>query len=320
MRSLASMDSLSLILDGMHFNGVVFTYTDMTAPWCWQLATPGLACFHIVTHGRAWLMREQEPPLLIEAGDLVVLPAGTPHQVKDKPQSTATPIDLLPFMDQTETTPVRQQGGGTACKLISGHARFDIDMAAPLIAALPPIMVVRASGNAPPLWLALGIQFLEQEIASVRPAQQAILNRVGDIMLMECLRDHVESVPEGTGNWLAALKDKALSSALAGIHQRPDHNWTVPELAQLACLSRSAFADRFSQTLGEPPLTYLTRHRMRLAARQLRCSPLSLSKIAEQVGYSSEAAFSHAFKREYGEAPSVWRQQNRVTPPVPNDF
>ena len=138
--------------------------------------------------------------------------------------------------------------------------------------------------------------------------------------MLSRLRDHVESVPEGTGNWLAALKDKALSSALAGIHQRPDHNWTVPELAQLACLSRSAFADRFSQTLGEPPLTYLTRHRMRLAARQLRCSPLSLSKIAEQVGYSSEAAFSHAFKREYGEAPSVWRQQNRVTPPVPNDF
>lgn len=310
------MDSLSLILDGMHFNGVVFTHTDMTAPWCWQLATPGLACFHIATQGQAWLMREHEPPLLIETGDLVVLPAGGAHQVKDKPQSMATPVDLLPYMDQTELKPVQQQGGGTACKLISGHARFDIDMAAPLISALPDIMVVRANGSMPPLWLALGIQFLEQEIMAVRPAQQAILNRVGDILLMECLRDYVESVPQGSGNWLAALKDKALSMALAHIHQRPQHNWTVPELAQRACLSRSAFADRFAQALGEPPLTYVTRHRMRLAARQLRNSPLTVARISEQVGYQSEAAFSQAFKREYGLAPSVWRQQHQSARPL----
>jgi AraC-like DNA-binding protein len=308
------MDSLSLILDDMHFDGVVFTHAEMSAPWSWQLATPGLASFHIVTAGQAWLMREQEPPILIEAGDLAVLPAGTAHTIQDKPQSQAKPIDLLPFMDQSDWSPVHQNGGGAAAKLISGHARFDIDMAAPLIAALPPIMLVQSGGNMPPLWLALGIQFLEQEIAAVRPAQQAILNRVGDILLMECLRDYVESVPEGSGNWLAALKDKALSMALAKMHQHPDHNWTVPELAQHACLSRSAFADRFGQALGEPPLTYLTRHRMRLAARQLRSSALTVSKIAQQVGYASEAAFSQAFKREYGEAPSIWRQQNPMQP------
>lgn len=308
------MDSLSLILDDMHFDGVVFTHAEMSAPWSWQLATPGLASFHIVTAGQAWLMREHEPPILIEAGDLAVLPAGTAHTIQDKPQSQAKPIDLLPFMDQSDWSAVHHNGGGATAKLISGHARFDIDMAAPLIAALPPIMLVQSGGNMPPLWLALGIQFLEQEIAAVRPAQQAILNRVGDILLMECMRDYVESVPEGSGNWLAALKDKALSISLAKMHQQPDRNWTVPELAQHACLSRSAFADRFGQALGEPPLTYLTRHRMRLAARQLRSSALTVSKIAQQVGYASEAAFSQAFKREYGEAPSIWRQQNPMQP------
>lgn len=308
------MDSLSLILDDMHFDGVVFTHAEMSAPWSWQLATPGLASFHIVTAGQAWLMREHEPPILIEAGDLAVLSAGTAHTIQDKPQSQAKPIDLLPFMDQSDWSAVHHNGGGATAKLISGHARFDIDMAAPLIAALPPIMLVQSGGNMPPLWLALGIQFLEQEIAAVRPAQQAILNRVGDILLMECLRDYVESVPEGSGNWLAALKDKALSIALAKMHQQPDRNWAVPELAQHACLSRSAFADRFGQALGEPPLTYLTRHRMRLAARQLRSSAQTVSKIAQQVGYASEAAFSQAFKREYGEAPSIWRQQNPMQP------
>lgn len=305
------MDSLSLILDDMHFGGVVFTHTEMSAPWAWRLSTPGLACFHVVTEGQAWLMREHEAPVLIEAGDLIIIPAGTAHTIKDKPQSIADPVDLLPYMEHSELTPVRQQGGGAACKLISGHARFDVDMAAPLITALPALMHIQSGCTMPPLWLAIGIQFLEQEIAAVRPAQQAILNRVGDILLMECLRDYVESIPAGSGNWLGALKDKALSMALARMHQQPEHNWTVPELAQHACLSRSAFADRFSQALGEPPLTYLTRHRMRLAARQLRNSALSVAKIGEQVGYASEAAFSQAFKREYGEAPSIWRLANQ---------
>jgi AraC-like DNA-binding protein len=182
-------------------------------------------------------------------------------------------------------------------------------MAAPLVRALPPVLHVRGLGEAPPPWLAVGLQFLALEVAHQRPAQQAILNRMGDILFMQCIRDYVETVPEGSGNWLSALKDRALSTALALIHREPQRNWTVPELAKEACLSRSAFADRFTQTLGEPPLTYLTRHRMRLAARQLGTSGLSVGKIAEQVGYASEAAFSQAFKREHGVSPSAWRAQ-----------
>jgi AraC-like DNA-binding protein len=130
---------------------------------------------------------------------------------------------------------------------------------------------------------------------------------------MECIREHVEALPEGSGNWLAALKDRALSTALACMHREPRRAWTVPELAQQACLSRSAFADRFTQTLGEPPLTYLTRHRMRLAARQLSHSALPVNRIADEVGYASEAAFSQAFKRAYGASPSAWRLQRTAS-------
>jgi AraC-like DNA-binding protein len=304
------MDSLSLILDDMHFDGVVFASTYNTSPWSWHLATPGLASFHIVTWGQAWLVREGEEPVLIQTGDLLVLPAGTQHRIQDKPQTMAVAQDLLPRMAASELEPHQHGGGeGMGCALISGHARFDVDMAAPLIAALPCLMHVRGLGEAPPLWLAIGLQFLAQEVSAPRPAQQAIINRLGDILFMECIRDYVESVPEGSGNWLAALKDRALSNALAHMHRDPRHSWTVPELAQHACLSRSAFADRFTQTLGEPPLTYLTRHRMRLAARQLGSSGLPVSKIADQVGYASEAAFSQAFKRAYGASPSAWRQQ-----------
>ncbi|TAK99964.1 MAG: AraC family transcriptional regulator [Aquabacterium sp.] len=304
------MDSLSLILDDMHFDGVVFASTHNSTPWAWHLATPGLAAFHMVTNGQAWLIREGEEPLLLQTGDLIVLPAGCMHRIQDKPQTMAVAQDLVPFMAKSELEPQRHGGQGEPkCDLISGHARFDVDMAAPLIAALPSTLHVRGLGEAPPVWLAIGLQFLAHEVSSPRPAQQAIINRLGDILFMECIRDYVEAVPEGSGNWLAALKDRALSNALANMHRDPRRNWTVPELAQQACLSRSAFADRFSQTLGEPPLTYLTRHRMRLAARQLANSGLSISKIADQVGYASEAAFSQAFKREYGASPSAWRQQ-----------
>ncbi|HYR26490.1 MAG TPA: AraC family transcriptional regulator [Aquabacterium sp.] len=307
------MDTLSLILDDMHFEGVVFASTANTAPWAWSLATPGLASFHIVTSGQAWLMREGWPPTLIQTGDLFVLPAGTPHRIQDKPQTPALAEELLPVMARGEREPVPHGGGGVACTLISGHARFDVDMAAPLIAALPPDMHVRGLGEAPPLWLAIGLQFLAQEVAAPRPAQQAIINRLGDILFMECIREYVESVPAGSGNWLAALKDRALSAALAQMHRDPRRAWTVPELAQYACLSRSAFADRFTQVLGEPPLTYLTRHRMRLAARHLGCSTLPVNQVADRVGYASEAAFSQAFKRTYGLSPSAWRQARPLT-------
>jgi AraC-like DNA-binding protein len=245
-----------------------------------------------------------------------VLPAGESHIVQDRPTASAAPVfDLSPHFNQRDMTPHAVGGGGTKASMVTGHARFDVHMAAPMVQALPPLMHIRGHGVAPPPWLAIGLQFLAQELSAPRPGQQAIINRLGDILFMECLRDHVASLPERSGNWLSALKDRALSTALSSMHSQPAYNWTVPELAQQACLSRSAFADRFTQTLGEPPLTYLTRHRMRLAARQLGGSTLQVSKVADLVGYASEAAFSQAFKREFGVSPTTWRQQRQPAPP-----
>ncbi len=304
------MDPLSLIIDDMRFDGVVFVATELSTPWALQMHTPGQASFHVVTQGQAWLHREGHEVVQVQTGDLIVLPAGQCHRMQDRADALDAPVtDLGPHLAQRSLAPLRIGGAGPRVSMISGHARFDVHMAAPLVQALPPLMHIRGLGEAPPLWLGIGLQFLAQEMASPRPGQQAIINRLGDILFMECLRDHVSSLPERSGNWLSALKDRALSAALASMHHRPAHNWTVPELAQQACLSRSAFAERFGQVLGEPPLTYLTRHRMRLAARQLASTTLPVSRVADQVGYASEAAFSQAFKREYGRSPSAWRQQ-----------
>lgn len=305
------MDTLSLILDDMRLQGM-FVYMQLSSPWALSLHAPDMANFHIVTSGAAWLLTEDAPPLLLEKGDLVVLPGGTAHRLQDR-ANTATPArDVMPdLLKQPNTNVLTHGGGGPETTTVSGLFRFDVDMAAPLVAALPGVMHIRGHDAKLAPWLAIGLQFLGIEMATRRPAHQAIINRLLDVLLIESVRDYVESLPEGSHNWLAALRDKALSAVLSEMHARPQHEWTVQELAGVACLSRSAFAERFSQTIGMPPLAYLTKHRMRLAARHLGTSGHPVSRVAEMVGYGSEAAFSQAFKREYGVPPSAWRDQRQ---------
>lgn len=318
MAFLMPMDPLSLLIDDMRLDGVVFVATELRGPWSVHLHTPGLAAFHVLTQGQGWLVTDARAPLPLQTGDLVVLPAGIGHSVQESLRGAGPSYDLASHLQRPDLAPLRIGGEGATARMISGHARFDVHMGAPLVSALPAVMHLRGLGEAPPPWLAIGLQFLAEELAEPRPGQQAIINRLGDLLFLECLRDHVGGLTAQSGSWLAALKDRALSTALACIHRQPAHGWTVPELARHACLSRSAFAERFTQALGEPPLTYLTRHRMRLAARQLAGSNAPVSQVADQVGYASEAAFSQAFKREYGCSPIAWRHgMAPVRPPPP---
>ena len=130
-------------------------------------------------------------------------------------------------------------------------------------------------------------------------------------MMIECLRTYIERLPEATDNWLQAMKDPYLAKALAAMHQAPDQNWTIHQLAEVAGMSRSSFAQRFKDSVGMPPLTYLIDYRLRLAARYLRLQQNSISRISELVGYASDSTFSQAFKRVYGMSPKVYRQQYR---------
>jgi AraC-like DNA-binding protein len=306
------MDTLSLILDGIRLQGAIFREAQLTSPWALRLHTPGLTSFHIVTRGSAWLLRDGSEPLALSTGDIVMLPGGVEHRVQDDPATRLTPQDLMPELDRLQPESLRWGGAGPATGLLSGHFRFDIKLARPLIGALPPILHLRSSAGTPAPWLRVGLQFIALETATTSPGQQVIINRVADILLVEALRDYVQSLPEGAGNWLTALRDNSLSSALAAMHQAPERNWSVPELAEIAHLSRSAFAERFAQVMGQPPLSYLTEHRMRLAAWKLTQTRLPIAQIAEQVGYASETAFSQAFKRAHERSPSAYRKSDET--------
>lgn len=310
------MDTLSLILDDMRLQGT-FTYTHLQTPWALALEGPGMAISHIVTGGSAWLLVDGETPQALAKGDMVILPRGVAHRLQDRPNTQAPMHNVMPeLLTHATIKHVKAGGGGSeTTTTLTGVFRFDEDMAAPLVAALPTIMQIHGHDATLAPWQTVGLEFLAIEMATQRPAHQAVINRLFDVMFIEAVRGYLASLPQHSSNWLTALRDKALSTVLSEMYSRPEHDWTVQELASVACLSRSAFAERFSQAMGVPPLTYLTRHRMRLAARYLSTSGHSVARIAELVGYSSEAAFSPAFKREYGLTPSAWRERKERQPP-----
>ena len=147
-----------------------------------------------------------------------------------------------------------------------------------------------------------------QESSASRPGAQSMLAKLAELLLIEALRHYVENLPAEGKGWLAAMRDSQIGRALALIHREPSREWTVDEIARGASLSRSAFVERFALLVGEPPMQYLTRWRLMLAAQGLRSGSDAIVKIAERSGYQSEAAFNRAFKREFGLPPAAWRK------------
>ena len=197
--------------------------------------------------------------------------------------------------------------------ILSVRCLVDVEMARPLLSSLPPSIVIQQGlEGSGPVWLRLGLDFLALESELYRPGRDTLINRLISMFLIECVRDYVEQLPKNANNWLNAVRDPYLSPVLSAIHAKPAHGWTVVELASIACLSRSAFAERFSQIVGQPPLTYLTQYRLRLATRLLIQQDLSISRVSEKVGYASETAFSQAFRRQYDVSPSQYKKEHAV--------
>lgn len=304
-------DLLSIIFDDLHLTRVRYFFTAAADPWAARVETLGHAVFHAVLQGRAVAEVDGQHHVL-ESGDCFIIPTGCAHRLTMiDPPAGLTDTDLSHEFQDDRDTPITLGEGPLSAYLISASCRFDTELGQPLMSVLPLGVPLRGIGNSPPEWLRIGLQFLLQETRERRPGHQSILNRLGDIWFVECLRMYVEGLPENDDSWLRVLKDQALATALSAIHRAPGQDWTVPALAELACLSRSAFADRFQKIMGRPPLTYVAEHRMRLAAWHLRHSEQPVCRIAEMVGYASETAFGQAFKRLHGVAPGRYREQLR---------
>lgn len=303
------MDVLTDVLQTVRARAACSGRVEALAPFGIQFAESEHARFHVVLEGKALLRIGDQPPIELARGDLVALPHGDAHVLVDAPSSATVPLEEL--LRQRDRGVLRTGGGGDQTSLWSGRIEFEDRRSNPLLAVLPGVIVLRDELARSVQWLEPTLAILSCESASDRPGAQTVVSRLADVIFIQIVRGHLSTLgADGTG-WLAALADPQVGMALALVHQTPEQNWTVQELAHRVAMSRSAFAARFTKMVGEPPLHYVTRWRMLKAASLLREGQATIAQIAEAVGYDSEAAFSKAFKRALGAAPGAYRRATR---------
>jgi AraC-like DNA-binding protein len=316
---------LAAALDGLRLEGAIFLRGEYTEAWAYESPTgemmagvlrPGrerLVYFHIVASGRCWVSVDGGEPHWAERGDVVVLPYG--HQHRMGGADPATCVDVLQLMAPppwTEFPVVRHGSGGERTDVICGYLDVDDPLFQPELAALPPIFVVRPTGAAAP-WVESSLRYV-LEATEGGDGDSQVLTRLPAIVLAEVLRLHLPTTPAAGRGWMAALRDPVLAPALGELHRAPERKWTVADLAAAANVSRSVLDDRFRHLLGRSPIRYLTDWRMHVAEDLLATTDLGVQAIARRVGYDAEEAFSRAFKRAHGVAPSQWRLSRAGAP------
>ena len=187
----------------------------------------------------------------------------------------------------------------------------DLYLSQPVLEGLPTAFKVHIRADQAGQWLERSIHHLAESVASGDAGSQAMLAKLSEALFVDTLRRYVASLPAEQTGWLAGARDPLVGKALALLHNRPNHDWTIAELTKHVGLSRSALVERFSKFLEVPPMTYLTRWRLQLAARSLSTTSRGTADIAADVGYESEAAFNRAFKREFGVPPARYRREFR---------
>ena len=304
------MDALSVLLQNVHLFETKYYRLNVTGNWSYSLTRQDTILFYLVMSG-GFCIDVGNGPRETRAGDMIMIPSAHQHvsYALNYHSDEAQPLDELLTSCKEHTLDFKGDGDSEA-SLILIECKYDKAMIRPLLSVLPPILPeVNDEDDGRFEVIDVEIRLLTLEAEHERMGKTAIINHWASIMMIECLRVYIESLPEATENWLKAMKDPFLTKALVAMHEMPSKNWTINKLAEVAGMSRSSFAQRFKEVVGIPPLTYLMDYRLRLAARYLRLQQNSISRISGLVGYASDSTFSQAFKRVYGISPKAYRQQ-----------
>jgi AraC-like DNA-binding protein len=318
-------DALSDVLKMVRLAGAAFF--DVVASSPWVLASPPremilpkilpgadhLIAYHVVTMGRCFATIVGGQPIPLEAGEVIVFTNCDPHVMSSSPGMRADPFapdaldaavaGQLPFY-------VNYSGGGPAsAKLVCGYLACDARPFNPLIENLPPVIKAGDPRDGDAGWLGQFIRFAVLESAQKRAGGESVLAKLSELMFIEVVRRHLETLPPAQAGWLAGLRDPFVGKALSQMHARPARSWTIEELAKEVGLSRSVLAERFAELVGTPPMHYLAKWRMQIASELLSAGNGNVAAIAAEIGYESEAAFSRAFKKMMGVPPSAWRRR-----------
>ena len=315
----APADPLLDLLRSLRLTGGVFLEAEFSAPWCVGahigpedcrafVANPShVIAYHYVTEGRCRLAVAGHADIELCAGDIVLLPRNDPHRLGSS--LDVPPVDtghLLEPGPDGALARIVHGGGGERTRILCGFLATDAAHL-PVAMLLPPALTLTLADDAAGAWIRSSFRFGVEDLSGGGPGTPAMLARLAELLFIEAIRRHVAALPEDRRGWLAGLGDPVVLRALALLHAEPSRPWTTEALAREVGASRSAFAERFTALLGDPPMRYLTRQRMQSAASRLRQSRESVAEIAFAVGYESEAAFSRAFKREFDQSPAAWR-------------
>lgn len=314
------VDPLSDVLSAVRLDGAIYIDAEFTAPWCVETqyglhtARPELPTsdhvvfFHLLTHGTCLArLAEGQEIVEVKAGDLLLLPNDDLHLLGS---------DLSLPADGMRSSPppagglleLRLGGGGEATRFICGFLACDRRASRVLLESLPPMLRLELGDISLTGWLADLLRLGVAESRAQKPGSQSLLAKLSELAFTEALRRYAQSGDPELKGWLAGLHDPFVGRALALLHRQPARDWSVDELAREVALSRSALAERFTSMIGEPPMQYLTRWRLTLAAQALRRNADAIALVAQRSGYESEASFTRAFKREFGVPPKVWRK------------
>ena len=319
------MDTLSDVLRALHLRGAIFLDAKFTAPWC-AISKTGhrdtgffaeaehIVFFHVLMEGncKARLLATAET-IELRAGDLMLLAHDDGHVLGSDLERE--PVDADTLVVATSAGGLMQidhGGGGELTRFMCGYLACDRRLCGPLLDALPRLVHISFGAGPVAPWLTNLLLQGTHETSMPRPGGASVLAKLSELLFVEAVSRYASSLsPEDTG-WLAGLRDRFVGKALALMHARPEHPWSIDELGTHVGMSRSALAQRFTDLVGQPPMQYLTRWRLIVAAQRLRREPTSVNRIAEHIGYESQAAFNRAFKREFGVTPVQWRREGHA--------
>jgi AraC-like DNA-binding protein len=315
------VDALSETLRVVQLVGAIFINARFSAPWCYQSPSadsaaphlePGaerVVIFHLITEGECHVELDGAPPTRLSAGDVVIFPQGHAHRMSSQPglpPATGAPLERVLARRPRQLT---YGGGGAITRLVCGYLACDARLAAMLFAGLPPLVRVNVRGSSAGAWLEASVRYALAEARSPRAGGAGVLAKLAEVLFIEVLRLYMREQSTACTGWLAGVRDPVVGAALQALQKRPEHSWTVEELAHTAGTSRSVLAERFQLLVGSSPIQYLTQWRIVLASNLLARSSAPMTRIAEAVGYQTDTAFSRAFRREFGKPPAAWRRE-----------
>lgn len=320
-------DTLSDVLEVVRLTGALFFLVDAHTPWVAEAPAsahlapailPGaqhVVSYHVVTHGACWCESSGQPALRLETGDVLIVPHGHAYQLASRcglrtGQTMADSLGWFRAMANGQLPFVVTEGGDESerLQLVCGFLGCDALPFNPVLTALPALIRVPVHGESAARLAAL-LEFAVAESDRTRPGSRSVRLRIAELVFVEVLRSYLMTAAEGGTSWLRGLRDPIVGIALARLHAEPARPWTLRELAREVGASRSVLVERFTGIVGLPPMLYLTRWRIQLAASRLAAGGASVSTIAADIGYESETAFCRAFKKVTGVTPASWRSR-----------